>query len=63
MYGELGEGFAECHHRTPLGELTGKTRTRLADLAIVCANCHRILHRKRARGMTVEQLRERLGLR
>jgi hypothetical protein len=60
VYGDLGEGVAECHHRVPLGQLTEETVTRIEDLAIVCANCHRILHRKRARGMTVEQLRERL---
>lgn len=44
-YGQLGEGFAECHHRVPLAALDGEAPTRLADLAIVCANCHRMLHR------------------
>jgi predicted HNH restriction endonuclease len=56
VYGKLGEGFAECHHRTPLSELAGAILTRLVDLAIVCSNCHRMLHRQRAQ--TVEQLRE-----
>jgi predicted HNH restriction endonuclease len=55
FYGPLGDGFVECHHRTPLAELAGTTRTRLADLAIVCANCHRMLHRRPAH--SVEQLR------
>ena len=41
VYGELGRGFAECHHRRPLRRLVGKTVTRLEDLAIVCANCVR----------------------
>jgi hypothetical protein len=54
-YGSLGEGFAECHHRVPLKELDGTTTTRLADLAIVCANCHRMLHRRPIH--TMEQLR------
>jgi 5-methylcytosine-specific restriction protein A len=44
-YGSIGEGFAECHHRTPLAELNPKTTTRLSDLAVVCANCHRMIHR------------------
>jgi hypothetical protein len=58
-YGEaLGAGLAECHHRTPLGLLEGRTFTRLEDLAIVCANCHRVLHRRRGKNLTVEQLRE-----
>jgi predicted HNH restriction endonuclease len=55
VYGPLGEGFAECHHRVPLKELDGTAPTRLSDLAIVCSNCHRMLHRQPAH--TVEQLR------
>jgi 5-methylcytosine-specific restriction enzyme A len=43
-YGELGRGYAECHHTTPISSLSGQTNTRLADLAIVCANCHRMIH-------------------
>ncbi len=56
VYGTLGDGFAECHHRIPLAELIGATRTRLSDLAIVCANCHRMLHRRPVH--TIAQLRE-----
>jgi hypothetical protein len=64
FYGEeLGAGLAECHHRAPIGELKGKTRTRLEHLAIVCANCHRVLHRRQARGFTVEDLRRHLARR
>ena len=44
-YGERGIGFAECHHRVPLSKLSAKTKTRADDLAIVCANCHRMIHR------------------
>lgn len=55
VYGGLGQGFAECHHRSPLSEVAESRATRLADLAIVCANCHRMLHRKRP-WMTVEEL-------
>jgi len=57
VYGELGHGYAECHHTTPLSELGESTRTRLADLAIVCANCHRMIHRSRPM-LTVAQLSE-----
>ncbi|MBN9122843.1 MAG: HNH endonuclease [Planctomycetes bacterium] len=54
-YGDLGDGFAECHHRVPLAELTEEYRIRLSELAIVCANCHRMLHRRR--NLKVEELR------
>jgi predicted HNH restriction endonuclease len=56
IYGPLGDGFAECHHRSPLAALPDVTTTRLSDLAIVCANCHRMLHRRPY--YKVEQLRE-----
>lgn len=55
-YGVLGGGFAECHHRTPLAKLSEGHRTRLSDLAIVCSNCHRMLHRRHV--LTVEELRK-----
>jgi 5-methylcytosine-specific restriction protein A len=45
MYGERGREFIECHHTVPLAELTPGQKTRIADLALVCANCHRMLHR------------------
>jgi hypothetical protein len=56
VYGPLGEGFAECHHRVPLSQLAAGHKTKLSELAIVCANCHRMLHRSRPM-MSVEQLR------
>jgi 5-methylcytosine-specific restriction protein A len=43
-YGPLGEQFIEAHHILPLAK-AGTTTTRLADLALVCSNCHRMLHR------------------
>lgn len=37
--------FIECHHIEPIGN--GRVRdTREEDLALVCPNCHRMLHRK-----------------
>jgi 5-methylcytosine-specific restriction enzyme A len=43
-YGELGKGFAEVHHAVPLSQ-SGLTKTRLADLVVLCSNCHRMAHR------------------
>ncbi|MGN7722812.1 HNH endonuclease [Chitinophaga sp. 22620] len=54
-YGDIGRGFIECHHRTPLSSLKASTKTSLNDLALVCANCHRMLHRRT--NSTVEDLR------
>jgi 5-methylcytosine-specific restriction protein A len=52
-YGERGRSFAECHHKLPLSD--GTRTTYLRDLAIVCANCHRMLHRGDL--ISVEELR------
>jgi 5-methylcytosine-specific restriction protein A len=61
VYGSIGEGFIECHHTVPLSELKKTTKTRLRDLALVCANCHRMLHRTRP-WISVHGLREKLLL-
>lgn len=45
FYGERGENFCEVHHIKPLAHTNEKVKTRLSDLAIVCSNCHRIIHR------------------
>ncbi|TVR16481.1 MAG: HNH endonuclease [Balneolaceae bacterium] len=45
-YGQLGYKYIECHHRTPLSEFSSSSKTTLNDLALVCSNCHRMLHRK-----------------
>ena len=44
---EIGDFFLEAHHKTllsKLDEIQG-TQTTVSDLAMVCANCHRMLHR------------------
>jgi 5-methylcytosine-specific restriction protein A len=43
-YGERGAGCIECHHTVPL-HASGKTVTKLTDLILICANCHRMIHR------------------
>ncbi len=42
-YGERGRGYIEYHHVVPL-HVTGTRSTRLEDLALLCANCHRMIH-------------------
>lgn len=46
IYGAIGEGYAQVHHKIPLNEFPIDGRnTKLEDLAIVCANCHVMIHR------------------
>jgi len=58
-YGELGLGFLECHHILPVSQVVEPKPTKLEDLALVCANCHRMLHRTK-NWLTIEVLRELL---
>lgn len=47
-YGKVGKGFIEAHHTKPVSTLhENGEETKIEDLALVCSNCHRMLHRKR----------------
>lgn len=54
-YGDRGRDYIECHHKNALSQ-TGRTTTTLADLALVCSNCHRIIHRRQP-WLSLDQLR------
>ncbi|QWG62363.1 HNH endonuclease [Bacillus mycoides] len=56
-YGELGEDYIEGHHVIPVSELKEGSKTKVEDIILVCANCHRMLHRKRP-WLSKEQLKE-----
>ncbi|CAH7247504.1 HNH domain-containing protein [Vibrio chagasii] len=58
-YGERGYDYIECHHKNPLSESNGQ-KTKLSDLALLCSNCHRIIHRSRP-WISVDRLREILN--
>lgn len=45
VYGELGGDYCEVHHRKLLAGRNGVNHTSMADLAILCSNCHRMIHR------------------
>jgi 5-methylcytosine-specific restriction protein A len=57
VYGESGKEFCEIHHLVPLHKSDGIIKTKLSDLAVVCSNCHRILHRAKPM-LSVESLKK-----
>lgn len=62
-YGHLGDGFIECHHKVPVSKrLPEGLTTELDDLALLCSNCHRMIHRCEPM-LSVEQLKELLSAR
>jgi hypothetical protein len=57
VYGSLGVGYIECHHLNPLAEQDGNAQeVTVSDVAVLCSNCHRMIHRRR-RVISVEELR------
>jgi 5-methylcytosine-specific restriction protein A len=46
-YGQRGPCFIEVHHSLPVHQLLPGTKTKLADLHLLCANCHRMIHARR----------------
>ena len=46
-YGDLGVNYIEAHHTLPVSELEEGHVTRIEDIALVCSNCHKMLHRRR----------------
>lgn len=47
LYKEIGDEFIEAHHLVPLSELK-KKKVKMdpeKDFAVLCANCHRMIHR------------------
>ena len=46
IYGEIGKNFIEAHHLRPLASLEGRVAMNPdTDFAVLCANCHRMIHR------------------
>jgi 5-methylcytosine-specific restriction protein A len=58
-YGERGRGFIECHHTKPVVTLSPGQKSHVDDLALVCANCHRMIHRRRP-WLSLSELRSML---
>jgi 5-methylcytosine-specific restriction protein A len=59
-YGAHGHEYIEAHHKTPFHLLSEGVRLNpKEDFAVVCSNCHRMLHR-RLPGLAVQELKDRL---
>lgn len=57
-YGAIGEGYIECHHLDPLSGRAGRRMpTRIQDIAVLCSNCHRMVHRRK-KALTIAELKQ-----
>lgn len=60
MYGDIGEGFIEVHHRVPISKMAGEyVVDPRRDLIPLCSNCHSMVHRHDP-PMSVDELKQRL---
>ena len=55
-YGARGAGFIEVHHKIPVSSLRSGRTGKLSDLCLLCANCHRMVHREQP-WLTLAQLK------
>lgn len=56
-FGDHGSGFIEAHHKRPVATLKPDTQTRVEDIALICGNCHRMIHRG-SRSLAIDELRD-----
>jgi 5-methylcytosine-specific restriction protein A len=61
-YGNWGKEFAEVHHIKPLAELKGEQQNTnpKTDLAVLCSNCHKMVHRKKGITLSLEELKMKI---
>lgn len=62
-YGEIGTDFIEIHHLVPLSAKKGARQTAPIEVLLVCANCHRMLHRNGAKPLPPARLRKEVNRR
>ena len=62
-YGTLGKGFIHIHHKNPLHTLDEEVAVNPeTDLVPVCPNCHAMIHRRKDKLISVEELRQIINL-
>jgi 5-methylcytosine-specific restriction protein A len=54
FYGVIGDGFIEAHHKIAIS--SGLRASTICDIDVLCANCHRMVHRENP-PVSIERLR------
>lgn len=59
VYGEHGADFIEVHHMQPVISLQEPTKVDpRTDMTVLCSNCHRMIHRKKDKILSLEELKK-----
>jgi hypothetical protein len=60
-HGGLGKNCLVVHHKIQIKDTDQPRETKLSELAVVCANCHMMIHSNRMKALTLTQLRKKIG--
>lgn len=59
VYGELGSGYIHVHHVKPISSQSKSHRPDIKnDFAVLCPNCHAMIHRPKDRTLSIDELRK-----
>lgn len=60
-YGELGKDFIEVHHLIPISNFKEEHSVNpKTEMAVLCANCHRMMHRNYNKILKIDELKQLL---
>ena len=59
-HGGFGKRCLVVHHTKQLKDTDQPRETKLSELAVVCANCHMMIHINKDRALTLTQLKKRI---
>jgi predicted restriction endonuclease len=57
-YGNHGSKFIEVHHLKPVSSFKEDSVDPKTEMAVVCSNCHRMIHRKKDQLLSLEELKK-----
>lgn len=59
VYGELGKDFIHVHHIKPISSYKKSFQPNIeTDFAVLCPNCHAMIHRSKNRTLSVNELKK-----
>jgi len=61
VYGDIGENFIEAHHTIPIHQISENHESKISDIALLCSNCHRMVHKGRPELLTVTELQNTMS--
>ncbi|WP_343556840.1 HNH endonuclease [Sphingobacterium sp.] len=63
VYGEWGAGFIHVHHTKPLSDGEGERIVNAeTDMIVLCPNCHYMIHRRKKKTLSLDELHYYLKL-